>query len=235
MVKGERGINFEENLWSSLSSTVPGEVVPSDGRSWPLVVFTGILVAAPYFVHKLLNTVVPMPNPVPPMNNTNGNIFIPNYKYCIFFYLTITVFTVLGLPSSGSQFVIRSPTNWISSKPKTISLIEGQKYWTCDGYVQKSLQNGGWLYVRNANGQRGFVPVKLLQQPRMGYTSPPLQPPFSGNDPNVVNAVEIPSEPPQHMGSQVTTTPITNGNDNPIILPHPPTAYDPLEEVEIID
>lgn len=83
MVRGVKGTNVEEDLWSSLSSTAQGEVVPSDGRSWPLVVFTGLLVAAPYFLHKVLNTVVPMPNSSAPMNNTNGSTFILISEYCI--------------------------------------------------------------------------------------------------------------------------------------------------------
>lgn len=62
MVRGGRGSNTEEDLWASLSSTTPEEINPSDGRSWPLVVFTGLLVATPYFVYKLLNSVTPNSN-----------------------------------------------------------------------------------------------------------------------------------------------------------------------------
>lgn len=50
---GGRGSSAEENLWNAISTTQ--ENVPSDGRSWPLVVFTGILCATPFFINKLLN------------------------------------------------------------------------------------------------------------------------------------------------------------------------------------
>lgn len=63
MVRGRSGSSAEEDLWTALSSKTQGEFVPpTDGRSWPLVVFTGLLVATPYFVYKLLNSVTPVPN-----------------------------------------------------------------------------------------------------------------------------------------------------------------------------
>uniref|UniRef100_A0A2H8TZU9 Peroxin-13 n=1 Tax=Melanaphis sacchari TaxID=742174 RepID=A0A2H8TZU9_9HEMI len=62
MVRGDRGSSAEEDLWSALSSTDNRQIIPSDGRSWPLVVFSGLLVATPYFVYKLLNSVTPVPN-----------------------------------------------------------------------------------------------------------------------------------------------------------------------------
>lgn len=72
MVRGGRGSNAEEDLWAALSSTTQGEVVSSDVRSWPLVVFTGLLVATPYFVYKLLNSVTPGVSNQLPLNNANG-------------------------------------------------------------------------------------------------------------------------------------------------------------------
>jgi len=68
MVRGGRGSNTEEDLWTSLSSADNHkEIASSDGRSWPLVVFTGLLVTTPYLVHKLLNSVTP--ESVPNVNN----------------------------------------------------------------------------------------------------------------------------------------------------------------------
>lgn len=64
MVRGSKVSSAEEELWSTLSSTTPVEV-PSDARSWPLVVFTGLLVATPYFVYKLLNSVTPTSSSLP--------------------------------------------------------------------------------------------------------------------------------------------------------------------------
>jgi len=70
MVRGGKGTNTEEDLWTALSSTDHKEIIPSDGRSWPLVVFSGLLVATPYFVYKLLNSVTPVPNSTP----TNSSV-----------------------------------------------------------------------------------------------------------------------------------------------------------------
>lgn len=64
MVRGGRGSSAEEDLWTALSSTEYKEINPSDGRSWPLVVFTGLLAATPYFVYKLLNSVTPVSDPI---------------------------------------------------------------------------------------------------------------------------------------------------------------------------
>lgn len=75
MVRGGRESSTEEDLWAALSSTNNKEIVPSDGRSWPLVVFTGLLVATPYFVYKLLNSVTPVstPNVNTPLPANNAN------------------------------------------------------------------------------------------------------------------------------------------------------------------
>lgn len=59
MVRGGRGTSTEDILWTALSDT--NQVAPYDGLSWPVVVFTGMLVATPYFVYKLLNSVTPLP------------------------------------------------------------------------------------------------------------------------------------------------------------------------------
>lgn len=65
MVRGDRGSSTEEDLWTALSYTDNHkEINPSDGRSWPLVVFTGLLVATPYLVYKLLNSVTPEPGSI---------------------------------------------------------------------------------------------------------------------------------------------------------------------------
>lgn len=76
MVRGNRGLSAEENLWEALSTQ---RDIPSDGRSWPLVVFTGLLVATPYFVYKLLNSVTPVSDASQPINPTSKN-FIICYK-----------------------------------------------------------------------------------------------------------------------------------------------------------
>eukprot|EP00102_Acyrthosiphon_pisum_P018477 XP_008190254.1 PREDICTED: peroxisomal membrane protein PEX13-like [Acyrthosiphon pisum] len=69
MVRGDRGSNTEDDLWTALSSADNNkEMISSDGRSWPLVIFTGLLVTTPYLVYKLLNSVTP--ESVPSVNNT---------------------------------------------------------------------------------------------------------------------------------------------------------------------
>lgn len=60
MVMGNRRLNDEENVWTNLS-TSSGNVDPSAERTWPLVVFTGLLVSAPFFVYKLLVSGTPGP------------------------------------------------------------------------------------------------------------------------------------------------------------------------------
>lgn len=69
MVRGGRGSSTEEELWTALSSADNHkEVISSNGRSWPLVVFTGLLAATPYLVYKLLNSVTPESGSI--VNNT---------------------------------------------------------------------------------------------------------------------------------------------------------------------
>jgi len=69
MVRGDRGSSMEEDLWTALSSAENHkEIISSDGRSWPLVVFTGLLVATPYLIYKLLNSVTPESGSI--VNNT---------------------------------------------------------------------------------------------------------------------------------------------------------------------
>lgn len=69
MVMGNKRLNDEENVWTHLS-TLSGNVDPSPERTWPLVVFTGLLASAPFFVYKLLASGTPSPiNEVPVQNN----------------------------------------------------------------------------------------------------------------------------------------------------------------------
>lgn len=69
MVRGGKGSSTEEELWTALSSADDHkEVISSNGRSWPLVVFTGLLAATPYLVYKLLNSVTPESGSI--VNNT---------------------------------------------------------------------------------------------------------------------------------------------------------------------
>lgn len=96
MVRGNRGLSAEEDLWEALSSTSQ-ENIPTDVRSWPLVVFTGLLVATPYFVYKLLNSVTPVsdsglpilsnPSPPPPLNpiSKNFSLYYESYWYCFYY------------------------------------------------------------------------------------------------------------------------------------------------------
>lgn len=73
MVRGSRGSSAEEDLWTALSTTQ--ESIPSDGRAWPLVIFTGLLAATPILVYKLLNSVTssttPVSNTQPMYDNEN--------------------------------------------------------------------------------------------------------------------------------------------------------------------
>lgn len=66
-----RGTSTEEILWTALSDT--NQVTPYDGLSWPVVVFTGMLVATPYFVYKLLNSVTPLPVYPASLNKDNSD------------------------------------------------------------------------------------------------------------------------------------------------------------------
>lgn len=74
MVRGTKGSSAEEDLWEALSSNTYENVVQADGRSWPLVVFTGLLAATPYFVYKLLNSVTPPASGPLPINNVVNSV-----------------------------------------------------------------------------------------------------------------------------------------------------------------
>lgn len=54
MVNGNQIMNDEENVWASLSTlSTTGVRGNNTEQSWPLVIFSGILVAIPYVVYKL--------------------------------------------------------------------------------------------------------------------------------------------------------------------------------------
>lgn len=82
MVRGTNGLSAEEDLWAALSPSTHDNVIQADGRSWPLVVFTGLLAATPYFVYKLLNSVTPPASgPLSTNNVVNSlqtNVEVPN-------------------------------------------------------------------------------------------------------------------------------------------------------------
>jgi len=52
---GNKRLNDEENLWENLS-TLSRNGDPSAKRTWPFVVFAGLLASAPFFVYKLLTS-----------------------------------------------------------------------------------------------------------------------------------------------------------------------------------
>ncbi|XP_060868845.1 peroxisomal membrane protein PEX13 [Metopolophium dirhodum] len=129
MVRGDRGSNTEEDLWTALSSADNHkEMISSDGRSWPLVVFTGLLVTTPYLVYKLLNSVTP--ESVPSANNT--------------------------LPSNMS--IATAQCDWSSTDPKTIPLVKGKSYLTSQENIA-SARETGWLLVDNFDRKQGYVPL----------------------------------------------------------------------------
>lgn len=124
---------------------------------------------------------------------------------------------------------MKSQYNWNTRRPETIPLVKGQNYRTRGSYMQESFQNGGWLYVKNSKGRKGYVPLYMLQHPKMDHVHPLVQPIYSEIYPNVINEVEIPTDPEQ-IGSEVTSTPIIDPNGNPISSPLSPIdPDDPLE------
>lgn len=135
MVRGGKGSNAEEDVWTALSSTNHNQTIPSDGRSWPLVVFSGLLVATPYFVYKLLNSVTPGPV------SANSNV-------------------INILPSNTSVGVAQC--DWSNMDPKTIPLVKGKSYLTSEEHLASAKQTG-WLLVDNRDGKRGYVPLSAFQ------------------------------------------------------------------------
>jgi len=135
MVRGGKGTNTEEDLWTALSSTDHKERIPSDGRSWPLVVFSGLLVATPYFVYKLLNSVTPVPN------STNSS-------------------AINTIPTNMAVGVAQY--DWRSVNPKTIPLVKGKSYLTSQEHLASARQTG-WLLVDNFDRKQGYVPLNAFQ------------------------------------------------------------------------
>lgn len=123
--------------------------------------------------------------------------------------------------------MFESQYDWNSQSPSSIPLVKGQKYWTCNPELKKSVRNG-WIHVRNANGEKGYIPLRMLHAPRKNPTLSPSLPELLEEYRNPINEAET-STSPQHKESQDTTLPFTIVNGNPIISPDPPMASDPLK------
>ncbi|VVC33196.1 Peroxin 13, N-terminal [Cinara cedri] len=179
MVRGNR-LSAEEDLWETLSSTTQGDI-SSDARSWPLVVFTGLLVATPYFVYKLLNSVTPIcDSPTSPIPPTNPLLpIMSNFQ---------------PPPNRSSQgILIKSPVDWSCQDPKTIALVKGQNYFTTQARLSAVVRNGGWLLVDDPFGQRGYVPLILLKPQTLKPSNAPIQSVAQdtpGEIPNVVQPIK---------------------------------------------
>lgn len=83
MVRGGRISSADEDLWAALSTTQ--ESIPSDGRSWPLIVFTGLLAATPIMVYNLLNSVTSssISNTQPIYNDENSSYYYKNQYFLL--------------------------------------------------------------------------------------------------------------------------------------------------------
>lgn len=78
--------------------------------------------------------------------------------------------------------------------------MKGHSYWTTPARLQAVNRNGGWLLVDDQRGQKGYVPLIILKPPSPKPATRPVQP-GTQETPNGVQ-------------------PITDMNDDPIILPH---------------
>ncbi|XP_022175080.1 peroxisomal membrane protein PEX13 [Myzus persicae] len=136
MVRGGSGSSTEEDLWATLSSADNHrEIITSDGRSWPLVVFTGLLVSTPYLVYKLLNSVTPVAAVAGPTVNNS-------------------------LPSN--MIIATAHYDWSSTDPKTIPLVKGKSYLTSQEYIALARETG-WLRVDSCDGKQGYVPFSCFK------------------------------------------------------------------------
>lgn len=117
---------------------------------------------------------------------------------------------------------MKSKQNWNSSTPQTMTLVEGQCYWTSNSRLATSYENGGWLLVDDSNGQSGYIPISLFKlNLSSNHTSlQPLNPKlFAKNSwvpPPVISEQNVNNEP-----FQIATTPIMDAHNNPVVLPHP--------------
>jgi len=103
------------------------------------------------------------------------------------------------------------------SLKNTISVVKGQNYFTTNKYISSSIQNGGWLFVEDLNGQKGYVPSKyFFKTPRKVTQLQPKTPEM----PNLTYQV-LPVNQNGVIHEQVqplsTTMPIPVMHDNPII------------------
>ncbi|XP_015375436.1 PREDICTED: peroxisomal membrane protein PEX13 [Diuraphis noxia] len=120
MVRRDRGSSTEEDLWTALSSkNNHKEIISSDGRSWPLVVFTGLLVSTPYLVYKLLNPTTPESGSI--VNNTL---------------------------SSNTSITI-AQCDWNSTDANTIPLVKGKSYFTSQENIASAEKTGWLLVASN--------------------------------------------------------------------------------------
>ncbi|XP_050420685.1 peroxisomal membrane protein PEX13 isoform X2 [Adelges cooleyi] len=149
LIKGNAsGLSVEEELWSNITSSEAAISQTDGGRSWPLVVFTGLLVATPYFIYKLLNSVTPT-NLSPPNSPSNR----PNEK-----------------------IILKAPCDWNNPDPNTIPLVKGQSVLTTPQRIKNTAGNGGWLLIDTADGQRGYVPLDILRRIKTSQPTQPILP-----------------------------------------------------------
>lgn len=95
---------------------------------------------------------------------------------------------------NNETFSFKSINDWDNqAQPDTIPLVKGQYYGTTNEKLALTNQNGGWLFVENENGQRGFVPLTKLANRRSNNTQSP-QPITSvvpGATPQTVNQNDV--------------------------------------------
>lgn len=117
--------------------------------------------------------------------------------------------------------MIKSKQNWNSSTPQTISLVEGQCYWTSNSRLAASHENGGWLLVDDANGRRGYIPNSLfkLNLPPNHAMLQPINPKSSVKTPWAPSPVNLKQNVNNEIFPLIAPS-FVDAHNNPVVLPH---------------
>lgn len=110
--------------------------------------------------------------------------------------------------------------DWSSPSPRTLHLKKGKYYWTTKEELSAAVHNGGWLYVSDKLGRRGYAPYSMFGRP-VSINQTPVLDAAVPELPEMATEIGAPTIPEQNS-QPLQTMPIVDEDNNPLVLPHVP-------------
>lgn len=123
---------------------------------------------------------------------------------------------------------VQSKMDWSSPSPRTLPLKKGKYYWTSKEGLSAAVHNGGWLYVVDKQGRRGYAPFSIFGRPVSINQTSTLDPAVP-ELPGMTTEIGAPTIPEQNS-QPLQTMPIVDEDNNPLVLPHLPVYEEKSKE-----